>query len=497
MVVRSFRGSFSSSESFDTGDPNVIYFSSSQAHQTPEVLFPIMSLSSLLFLTQKEPQSTKSTQLLLSQGVPYTTARGLMSLSTGIGPSTRFSQRINPLVPESTNALLAEEWTIDPNSTLPSFLEMVMIEEAQRSAWQTLKLILGQMEDRIRRWHEEISIRNGARDMSIYQRTLILLKVPQLAKTVSEDILANFGSEIQFLIMYLLERRSLISSGAATMSEALHGTKRVKLHMGTEAMGNAQGDSTVRQGKLTSLKKRDGIRYATLLVLGRYLLDRGNRFYEGIVQNQPQPGILPIRLQNLFRFLYPFLYLSSKGLNLVQRWQYLLGDSVFFDPYSKFLGLVVRRVVADDAPSKSTDHRTSHTSVKLFETINDRLSSMVNSQTFRRLSVGLLSSVIGISWIARLQITRQKIRMKRHMIRGDLNISAPHKPLSEAPEIKDCPATHCPLCRSPRINPTASTSGYVFCLSCLTAALRSKPVCPITGKDCPESSVIRLFEPNA
>ena len=420
-----------------------------------------------------------------------------MSLSTGTVPPTGFSQRINPLVPESTNALLAEEWTIDPTSTLPSFLEMVMIEEAQRSAWLTLKLMLSQIENRIRSWHEEFSMHDGDRDMSIYQRILVCLKVPQLAKIISEDILSNFASEIQFLIMYMLERRSLISSAAATISEALHGTKRVKLHVEIDAVGKTKGDSTVQQGKLLSLKKQDGIRYGTLLVLGRYLLDRGDRLYHGIVQIQPQPSILPIRLQKLFRFLYPFLYLSSKGLNMVQRWKYLLGDTVFFDPYSKWLGLVLRRVVADDASSTATDQQRSHATTKSFGAIHDCLSSILNSQTFRRFSVGFLSSVIGISWIARLQITRQKIRMKRHMIRGDLKVAAPPKPLSEASHINDCPATNCPLCRAPRINPTASTSGYVFCLSCLSAALRSKPVCPITGKPCPESSVIRLFEPHA
>ena len=40
---------------------------------------------------------------------------------------------VNPMVPSSCGALLAEEWTIDPNSTLPSFLEMKMIEEVLSS----------------------------------------------------------------------------------------------------------------------------------------------------------------------------------------------------------------------------------------------------------------------------------------------------------------------------------------------------------------------------
>merc|ERR1712071_482952 len=32
----------------------------------------------------------------------------------------------------------------------------------------------------------------------------------------------------------------------------------------------------------------------------------------------------------------------------------------------------------------------------------------------------------------------------------------------------------CPICKEPRINPTASTSGYVFCYKCLVLHLREK-----------------------
>lgn len=421
-------------------------------------------------------------------------------MSVSRGNASFSSPSVNPLVPESTGALLAEEWTIDPNSTLPSFLEMVLIEEAQRSAWETLKLVLSLVEDRLRRWSEELSTPERTRDISMYTRVLMVLKVPQLAQCVSEKVLAKYGAEIRCLIVYLLERRSLVSSVAATLSEALHGAKRVKLlttvedTTATSPIGNS---NVTRQGKLAPMQTRDGIRYAMLLALGRYLMERSDWLYQGILEHhQPQAAIVPIRLQKLFRFLYPFLYSSSKGLNLIQRWKYLIGDSVFFDPYSCWLGLVVRRVVAEDSSSSSAGQQPNQATMKSFGSLKEQLASVLRSQIFRRAAVGLLSSLVGISWIARLQTSRRNIRMKRHMLKGDLPIPAPPKPLSEASHIRTCPPTHCPLCRAPRINPTASSSGYVFCLSCLCAALRAKPACPITGKDCPESSIIRLFEPN-
>ena len=56
----------------------------------------------------------------------------------------------------------------------------------------------------------------------------------------------------------------------------------------------------------------------------------------------------------------------------------------------------------------------------------------------------------------------------------------------------------CPICKEPRINPTASTSGYVFCYKCLVSHIRQKGnYCPMTGMSCWENKVVRLFEPTA
>jgi peroxin-12 len=56
----------------------------------------------------------------------------------------------------------------------------------------------------------------------------------------------------------------------------------------------------------------------------------------------------------------------------------------------------------------------------------------------------------------------------------------------------------CPICKEPRINPTASTSGYVYCYKCLVSHIRNVgEYCPMTGMPCQEDRVVRLFEPTA
>jgi len=51
----------------------------------------------------------------------------------------------------------------------------------------------------------------------------------------------------------------------------------------------------------------------------------------------------------------------------------------------------------------------------------------------------------------------------------------------------------CPLCRRERVNPAASTGGYVFCYTCLMNAVQEKPACPITGMPCRSRDVIRIL----
>jgi hypothetical protein len=56
----------------------------------------------------------------------------------------------------------------------------------------------------------------------------------------------------------------------------------------------------------------------------------------------------------------------------------------------------------------------------------------------------------------------------------------------------------CPICKETRINPTAATSGYVYCYKCIVSHIRNVgEYCPMTGMPCSERRVMRLFEPTA
>lgn len=412
-----------------------------------------------------------------------------------IEPSPSSRRRINPLIPESVGGLLVEEWTIDPHSTLPSFLEMAMIEESQRVAWSTLKSIISYLQHRIHRWSQDSL--NG--ESTLMRKLWSRLGIYQMAHYLSENVLASYSPEIRLGIVYFLERRSLLSGSAALISEVLHGGRRVKLGNASSNDASQSNDPHIpRQARrLILMSKQDGIRLAVVTALGLYLLERGEWLHRHF-NDHPKFTWLSPRLRKFLNFLYPFLYSSAKGLNLWQRWQFLLGQSVYFDSFSKWLSLIVRRVVADDT-TPNPDSNLVTPSVDTVTPNDFFFRPILNSPTFQRIFVATLTSMVGISWVARLQLLRRQYRRLHNFQRGYPSSPSPPEPLptGSVPIPPNLPPTHCPLCRSPRINPTASTSGYVFCFSCLTAALRSRPLCPITGKKCPESSIIRLFEPHS
>ena len=52
----------------------------------------------------------------------------------------------------------------------------------------------------------------------------------------------------------------------------------------------------------------------------------------------------------------------------------------------------------------------------------------------------------------------------------------------------------CPLCRRKRVNPTVvKETGFVYCYRCIVGAVRTEGRDPVTGAECSEDGIIRLF----
>ena len=462
--------------------------------------------------------------------------------------------RVNPSIPDSIGALLAEEWTVNSRSTLPSFLERMLMEEARRSGWETLRSIFGFLEERMSRMVIDVerqdmngdSIVGGFEENRRFCRSIFRRWPIQIAGTLHRTIIRPFGPEIRFLLIYIAERLSLTHSNAS-ITEALYGGTRVKL---AETSISNQHRRTLRP-----IEKHDSVRLAFFLAFGPYLEERSKFFFQYFLvrcsssfAGRDPPEILKRKkkIQTVLKLLWPSLRMTSKGTHFWYRWRYFLGASVFFDPYSSLLNLVVRRTTMEDQHKQEKVPETSKVkntngvdwnSIQIAD-IRERISRLIKSNEVRWAAGASTSFFISLAWVARIRSIRQEFQRERELQelrqvqqheqqrnnslqeetdtgvnetsmlftglnRDELIPSPPRPALSRRRNTQtsfnslDCSnADVCPLCKEPRVHPTASTGGYVFCLKCILEFLRQNGAfCPVTQKACLESSLVRLYEP--
>jgi len=351
---------------------------------------------------------------------------------------------------------------MDPLSPLPSFLEMKMIEEATASAERGLKLGL------------EYVIQRASQTRSPRWRAI--------TARYMEYILQNFGAELRLLLTYLVNRRCLRSNACASLAESVYGGRRAKL--------GPVGENG--QHSVLPLSDMDRTRLALMLALGPYIQERLEQLYHRLKQQSATqvcgtPSVWA-KLRTLFVTAYPYLHMTKEGTVLIYQWMFLLGKTLHFDPASHILGQVVRRSTQADAPQAAKDD----------ETQAGTTSSPTSDPLRKALLVGFSSTFV-LGWLRQF---RNLLRDEKHLqSRNEIPPPAPlpvkldakthlRLPLSTNP-------THCPFCRQPRINPAAATSGYVFCHRCLILFLREHGnKCPVTGTKCPESRIVRIYEPS-
>lgn len=483
--------------------------------------------------------------------------------------------RVDPVIPDSVGGLLAEEWTIDPSSTLPSYLERMMMEEARRSGIETLKALFAAIDDELTRLTHSIreaanagtrgrsAAVDGGSSLFMARLPIVWLRlVTVVANMRATRTLRYFGPEARLLLTYFLERRSLLSPSSATISEALYGGKRVQLGL---EMSPADGGTTTtphQKRRLLPMSKQNAIRLALLTSLGPYLEERSGSLIQTITSRIPSmantgmdifPGTAAATLVNqvqiILNVVFPLLRMTTRGTFLLYQWRYLIGRSAFFDPYSSMLDLVLRRVTVQDkkqlepVPVGTSRIETPVSTGKLPDRSTKHDSwlasnALLRSLRVRKLIFGIVSTTVAISCMARIR----SVRHERHLQQGlrqlrqeeehherassnrnddtsttiatfSRNVDVKQTPPPPSPPIvqgdkllsianrrplyvQNVMPTVCPLCQGPRIHPTASTGGYVFCLKCLLTYIRHEAShCPVTGKPCPESSIIRLYEP--
>ena len=381
---------------------------------------------------------------------------------------------------------------------------------------------------------------------------------------IRKQILEPWGPELRCFTVYWLERMSLLSS-SATLAEALYGGKRVKLEgiakQSSSSSKNKTNNINDQRRRLRSLTKQDAIRLALFMALGPYLEERSDVLCKLLMKRISTMSCVSRRtiqrLQTLMQVIWPLVRLTTKTTFWLYQWRYLMGWSVFFDPYSNYLNLVLRRVTLEDQQQQQYQQTTgnvenqiesmtsqqqqqeqqqitsspsggeSNTVQSVQSLIPPSLRDILSSQPswIPKFGIGVMSMAVVFSFIARVQSIQQSMQQeederydrhqagqeeserlfpgssKKNPIPPPPSPAIPHNPdgtnptFGIAPTWKNLSPEVCPLCQEVRINPTASVSGYVFCYKCIVDYIKEKELCPVTGKKCNMTNLVRLYEP--
>lgn len=501
--------------------------------------------------------------------------------------------------PTNMSSLLAEEYTMNPSTPLPSFLEMNLVdgtaESGRRALGQCLDAIVARCEAAMRRTMpgHGASLSAGAgvavSQQSLQTSTILAWKL-RLATIISHAC-KRYGAEIVLLITYAVERYSMQKSSALA-EESVYGMKRCRARYERDDDGNGGGRGAGAFSlRLSALTERDKVRCALVAALLPYIKERLGSYYKknkdshnaittsSTDNDRSTPSISRIRskIETIFINIYPYLHMTSEGASLAYQFLFLAGMTGYYSPSMHALGVLARRVTRADLQeaeqaqrqaqlqqqqnqrqlaAKSTagigNGNSGRTTTSSGSKSKVRTALMAGIQSgkvdgaVRAIQTAIIvggSSMLLSAWVAhfcqelrerrRRWITGEDDARQRSAAGGNMaqtgrpattysnagpsngngnvwspqsfTIPPPYPPKlldeSESEVIRKGVPTDkslCPICHRTRVNPAASTSGYVFCYRCIVMHIRTNgETCPLTGMHCPESRVIRLFEPTA
>jgi len=367
--------------------------------------------------------------------------------------------------------------------------------------------------------------------------------------------LETLAPELQTLIMFAIDYHCIHYLAGSTGCEMVYGLKRSKIvNPSSHKLKSSVIADTSRnkQKKVVDLTGRDKTKSALLAALLPYWKERGDKLYSKL-KNQPSntqshdsmyfnQRINPQKIRDTFVKFYPYFHLSHEGTIFFYQFAYLLEYTPYWSFSLHALGVILRRMTVADVQytnsqkqqqpvTKNPEVSEMSSSRRPHGPLNATNSKSITSKVtvpslFRGALLFSVSYAILSGWYRYFQ-RELSLRRRRwiaghdnvapsqnednqgHISRnGDSNLQqrAPHPiPPPPMPPLKltnldnhDDDQWACPLCNEPRINPTASTSGFVFCYKCLIMHVRQNDEsCPVTGIPCKESQVTRLYEPTS
>ncbi|GMI30766.1 hypothetical protein TrCOL_g3222 [Triparma columacea] len=299
--------------------------------------------------------------------------------------------------------------------------------------------------------------------------------------------LAGWEEEARAVARGAVEWRS-VSKGDGLVGEGSYGLKRSRV------VGDGQGR------RMEDMRTGDQIRAVAMAVAvgwgdgrGREMYERFKRETEEHADTREDTGRYARfrNLKKLFVRVYPYIRLSLSSVSILSSFLYLHGLTVYHSPTDWMIGQVVRRKTMQDIEVGG----------KGGGRINQRRGGGGEGGRSRakKIAMAALFAFTVYGWVKNAAEEIRKARREGRSGEGEEGqMEAPESLIPKLPASTKRIVTEtphlCPLCRRKRVNPTVvKETGFVYCYRCIVGAVRTEGRDPVTGAECSEDGIIRLF----
>ncbi|KAK3834060.1 MAG: Pex12 amino terminal region-domain-containing protein [Linnemannia gamsii] len=336
--------------------------------------------------------------------------------------------------------------------------------------------------------------------------------------------IVNRYEEFYAVLMFFVERHYLREYGAS-FAENFYGLKRVraprvvkhaKVNIDDESVASSAAAAAAASMSAlpgsNKLRERD-IRKSLLFLIGLpYVKCKMDEYYEkvsggeaarlfGDEFTQEEEDLtgqsLAVRTKamalKLFKKGYPFVNALYQLSILAHYIGYLYNKTPYYSPWLRLIGIEVKRMSAADYREiqQKTRNTPTRTSNSLIESVQNNILNLL-SGSLDFLKVLLPMSIFFFKF---LEWWYQSDYYRKASTAGDSAEVPP--PARVKPHLEGLPlpreANMCPICLKTITNPTALSSGYVYCYPCAYKQVEDHGRCPVTLMHCRTDDLRKLY----
>ncbi|KAG0051730.1 ubiquitin-protein ligase peroxin 12 [Gryganskiella cystojenkinii] len=332
--------------------------------------------------------------------------------------------------------------------------------------------------------------------------------------------IVNRYDEFYALLMFFVERHYLREYGAS-FAENFYGLKRVraprivkqpKVNIDDESVATAAASAAISSMPGSNkLRGRDFRRSLVFLIGLPYVKCKLDEYYEKVsggeaarlfgdefTQEEEDLTGQPLSVRSkafalkAFKKGYPYVNALYQLSILAHYIGYLYNKTSFYSPWLRLIGIEVKRMTASDYREiLQKAKRAPRTSNSLRESIQNNVLGLL-SGSLDFLKVLLPMSIFFFKF---LEWWYQSDYYRKASTAGDSAEVPPPARIKPHPDGLPLPraANVCPICTKTLTNPTALSSGYVFCYPCAYKQVEDHGRCPVTLMYCRTDDLRKLY----